>query len=305
MAHVASIALAFGVLAGLAASSPAEASEVVACRDGYVSRPAADQDTKISLGRSFWRHNGSAVYLYTDGRAHKFYYQRPRLGLKEIVKPNTLLIDAVAEGDRISGIAYLFSKKCGPASYAVQGAGDDRRIELRGQAPVRNSACKEKGRRNDVLTFDLVSRTEADRGTVTASSPFAIAPKAAILKVPEGTIDRVANLEEPTNSEIANSLPWSLIHGMGIEPCFYDGNDDNQSDNQFLEYFFEIARYYSKMAAELRVLGYPARMWTVAFFQEVGQIRLRYLARKSDPPETKPLQAFHGPLACRGHQSSL
>jgi len=143
---------------------------------------------------------------------------------------------------------------------------DDKRIELRGKAPLRNSACKQIGTRDDQLIFDFVFRTKADdQRTVAAAPPFAIPPKAAILKDPRGAIDAVAKLNELKNSKISESIISSIPYdGQILGTCFYNGgflNDEKEGDSRFIGYYFEIASYYSSVAAQLQVLGYPDRVW--------------------------------------------
>jgi hypothetical protein len=230
--------------------------------------PAAADDTNIPPGRSIWTHNDSAVFLVTEGKALKFYYQKPNFRLDGTgAKPGTLLVDALVDGDSYVGTAYIFSKKCGSASYPVQGSGiGDRRIELKGKAPVRNAACKQIDTRDDVLIFDFVFRTEADKSSGPVSSPpFQMSPKVAILKDPKGAMDALTNLEKPANSQVARGIIDGITDGaLQVGRCFYNGGFLNDKDNPtstFLGYFFKIADFYTLTAAELRVLGYPEGVW--------------------------------------------
>lgn len=100
-----------------------------------------------------WEHNGSTVYLESDGLARKFIYRTPRSGLP--VRPGTLLFQGKQNGDRYSGTAYRFSRSCGAIGYAVTGsvAEDGRTVTMFGKAPRRNAGCKVIGFRADTLVF--------------------------------------------------------------------------------------------------------------------------------------------------------
>jgi hypothetical protein len=114
---------------------------------------AALLSATASHAASLWDHNGSTVSLEASGAARKFYYDTPRPGLP--VAQGTLLFSGRKEGDRYSGMAYLFSAKCGARGYLVSGpvAADQRSITMHGKAPRFDSNCGVIDYRDDVLVF--------------------------------------------------------------------------------------------------------------------------------------------------------
>jgi hypothetical protein len=94
--------------------------------------------------RSYWDHNGSVMVLRAKGQVRRFHYHQPREGMRQAgVSQGTLLFKGRRHGDRYSGTAYVFSKKCGAVPYQVSGSvsDDQRRVELSGAAPVIGQNC--------------------------------------------------------------------------------------------------------------------------------------------------------------------
>jgi hypothetical protein len=94
---------------------------------------------------TYWDFNESVFSLVAKGQDRKFYYHAPREGLTAVgVTRGTLFFDGSRNGKKYSGNAYVFSKPCGPASYAVTGtvSDDEREVVLSGQAPRRNARCE-------------------------------------------------------------------------------------------------------------------------------------------------------------------
>jgi hypothetical protein len=111
-----------------------------------------------SRSRSYWNHNGSVVYLVSEGPSRKLYYESPRAGMAaQGVTPGTLLFTGTRNGDEYSGTAYVFKSGCGATPYLVSGrvSADQRTIEMRGQAPKKNADCGIIGYKDDVLIFTL------------------------------------------------------------------------------------------------------------------------------------------------------
>jgi hypothetical protein len=104
---------------------------------------------------NLWNHNGSIVSLQHDGENRRFVYVTPRPGLP--VTPGTLLFEGKRNGSRYAGTAYVFSSKCGPQAYNVEGivAYDDRTVAMHGQAPRLDESCHTASYRDDVLIFTL------------------------------------------------------------------------------------------------------------------------------------------------------
>lgn len=109
---------------------------------------------------SQWDHNGSIVNLFANGNKRQFGYAVPRPGLP--VKPGNLVFTGVKEGQTYSGVAYVWSTKCGPAQYSVSGpvSEDLRTVTLYGKAPIRDGSCRVAGYRDDVLVFNFIDPAE-------------------------------------------------------------------------------------------------------------------------------------------------
>lgn len=108
--------------------------------------------------RTYWYHNGSAVYLVVEGHRRRFYYAAPRPGMQRAgAKEDDLLFEGTSDGKSYIGTAIIFNAQCGSASYRVSGPILDggRRVVMRGRAPQLNNDCRVSGYRQDVLTFAL------------------------------------------------------------------------------------------------------------------------------------------------------
>lgn len=110
---------------------------------------------------SRWSHNGSTVVLYAEGERRSFYYDRPRAGMIEAgARRGRLLFKGEIVGERYVGVAYVFSRICGPRSYAVDGPILDQhaRVVLKGKAPRVDETCKVIGHADDELEFVLIGK---------------------------------------------------------------------------------------------------------------------------------------------------
>lgn len=112
-----------------------------------------------------WSHNGSEMRLEAVGPQRRFYYLHPKPDIP--VAPGTLLFEGSRTGRHYRGTAFIFSTKCGPASYPVDGyvTDDDLSVVLRGQAPLRDSNCQVVSSRSDILEFRYI-RTARPRQTI-------------------------------------------------------------------------------------------------------------------------------------------
>jgi hypothetical protein len=72
--------------------------------------------------------------------------------------PGALLFTGRAVGKRYVGTAYIFNERCGKLAYEVSGPILDgyRLVELHGQAPRVDRACKVAGHARDVLRFSPI-----------------------------------------------------------------------------------------------------------------------------------------------------
>ncbi len=110
---------------------------------------------------SYWNHNGSLVALSASDENRLFYYETPRAALSGIgVQKGALLFKGEVRGGVYRGLAFLFSRECGPISYPVEGSatGEPPTITLRGRAPKRAKTCAQVGWREDTLVFRYDSK---------------------------------------------------------------------------------------------------------------------------------------------------
>jgi hypothetical protein len=115
--------------------------------------------------RTYWAHNGSTMYLESDGGRRRIYYEQPRAGMIEVgVTTGTLLFDGIAEGNVYRGKAFIFNRTCGRAEYAVTGPilDDGRRVVLQGSAPRITKTCKVSGFLKDTLEFTFLPERSGD-----------------------------------------------------------------------------------------------------------------------------------------------
>jgi hypothetical protein len=114
------------------------------------------------LQPSLWNHNGSTMRLIAERTSRRFVYESPRPGIAELgIAAGVAAFEGGRNGNRYSGTAYVFSKKCGRAAYRVEGtvSSDEKTVLLRGRAPVRGANCRVSGYREDNLVFELIEAT--------------------------------------------------------------------------------------------------------------------------------------------------
>ncbi len=112
-------------------------------------------------GESFWLHNGSLMRLEANDAARRFYYVRPRAGIAEQgARAGTLLFEGRKDGDRYSGRAFIFNRRCGRFAYDVSGhvESGQTRVVMFGKAPRPGPGCAVEGYRDDTLVFDYQGR---------------------------------------------------------------------------------------------------------------------------------------------------
>jgi hypothetical protein len=109
-----------------------------------------------SVAASLWDHNGSIVALTANGNDRRFHYRSPRQALADRgVSEGVLLFEGKKIGSVYEGNAFVFSRECGAASYAVRGpvSSDSTTVELQGNAPIRDASCNTINTRPDRLIF--------------------------------------------------------------------------------------------------------------------------------------------------------
>lgn len=106
---------------------------------------------------TLWDHNNSVMLVKQSGGRVSIYYQVPRQGMiDEGVRSGTLLFDGQRVGDRLSGTAYVFDRRCGSLPYQDDGEiFGDRKIILNGRrVPTQlTSDCRVAGYRVDTSVF--------------------------------------------------------------------------------------------------------------------------------------------------------
>jgi hypothetical protein len=112
--------------------------------------------TATAVEPTFWDHNGSVMYLVTNGLSREFYYQKPRPGMLEAgARPDSLLFRGQIDDGQFSGTAYVFNAQCGQVPFDVKGPILDSgaRVVLTGQAPRVGRNCQASGYYTSTLEF--------------------------------------------------------------------------------------------------------------------------------------------------------
>ena len=123
-----------------------------------VSSATIPMPVRASTTQTYWDLNDLIMSLISDGSGRKLYYYRPRIGLENVgVKKGTLFFEGSRSGNGYTGYAYIFSKYCGAAAYAVTGvvSADQRQIKLQGKTPRRNQNCQVAGYTDDPSVLTL------------------------------------------------------------------------------------------------------------------------------------------------------
>jgi hypothetical protein len=105
---------------------------------------AQAQTQTASPEPTIWDHNGSVMYLVTNGSSREVYYQKPRPGMLDAgARPGSLLFRGEINNGQYLGTAYIFNSHCGPIPFEVKGPVlDEQRIVLTGQAPRVGQNCR-------------------------------------------------------------------------------------------------------------------------------------------------------------------
>ena len=125
--------------------------------------PQADFAATRGAASSLWNQNGSKLYLLAAGETRRFYFDVPGPAAAEQgAIPGTLLFDGRKVGSSYEGTAYVFSSKCGAASYQIKGTLSDnsQRIEMVGIAPELDASCRVSAFKRDVLIFTYLSKAD-------------------------------------------------------------------------------------------------------------------------------------------------
>jgi hypothetical protein len=125
---------------------------------------AKAQTQTASPESTIWGHNGSVMYLVTNGPSREFYYQKLRPGMLDAgAHPGSLLFRGEISNGEYLGTAYIFNPHCGPIPFEVKGPilDDDERIVLTGQAPRVGRNCRSYASYATNLEFRRLKSNEA------------------------------------------------------------------------------------------------------------------------------------------------
>ena len=118
---------------------------------------ARRRQAALTPTQTLWDHNNSIMLVKLSSSRIEIYYQNPRQGMiDEGVRSGTLLFEGQRTGDRVSGTAYVFDRRCGKLPYPDDGEIiGDRRIILNGRrVPTQlTSDCRVTGFRIDSSIF--------------------------------------------------------------------------------------------------------------------------------------------------------
>ena len=121
------------------------------------------QSQTASPESTIWDHNGSVMYLVTNGASREFHYKKPRPGMLEAgAQPGTLLFRGQIDNGQFSGTAYLFNARCGKVPFQVKGPilDNDERVVMTGEAPRIGRSCRTYGYFTSNLEFRLLKPSE-------------------------------------------------------------------------------------------------------------------------------------------------
>jgi hypothetical protein len=136
--HMTRAELAVAAIALVATVAAQEAIKACCTSAQAETQPASPE-------RTFWDHNGSVMYLITNGSTREIYYQKPRAGMLEVgAHPGSLLFRGEIDNGEYSGTAYIFNPHCGQIPFQVKGpaSDNDEQIMLTGQAPRVGRNCR-------------------------------------------------------------------------------------------------------------------------------------------------------------------
>jgi hypothetical protein len=108
---------------------------------------------------SYWTQGESVMRLDAVGVSRKFFFYTPsNAELKAGAKPGSLRFDGQISGTGYTGTAFLYSAKCGRSAISVSGQieNNDGRVILSGRTPQLDADCREIGRVDRKLVFDLM-----------------------------------------------------------------------------------------------------------------------------------------------------
>lgn len=98
--------------------------------------------------------------LEANGSKRKFAFYKPSEAMVHLgAAANAPRFEGQIAGKTYSGLATLYTEKCGRRTYEVSGQveNNDERVTLKGQAP-RLDKCKPTGTRDLTIVFDFIKQ---------------------------------------------------------------------------------------------------------------------------------------------------
>jgi TPR repeat protein len=109
---------------------------------------------------TYWKHSNSIMRLEATGLGRKFFFYKPSdAELQAGAKAESLRFDGHISGNGYTGTAFLYSDKCGRSAFQVLGQieNNESRVILSGKSPQVDGDCREIGRSDQKLVFDLLN----------------------------------------------------------------------------------------------------------------------------------------------------
>ncbi len=104
-----------------------------------------------------WYHNGSQVRIVAQGLRRRIVFVVPNPRLTSLgVAAGDVLFDGRRDGNRYSGKAYVYTKRCRAKAFDVSGDVEEgeRRVVVTGRVPVLSRDCQIANRRDMRLVFE-------------------------------------------------------------------------------------------------------------------------------------------------------
>jgi hypothetical protein len=152
--------------------TPASVAVIVLSAIAAITGARAQTQT-VSPEPTIWDHNGSVMYLVTNGSSREFHYQKPRPGMLDAgARPGSVLFRGEVNNGQYLGTAYIFNPHCGPIPFEVKGSIlNDERIVLTGQAPRVGRNCHPYGSYTSNLEFRQSKPNEAAQSQEASAQP--------------------------------------------------------------------------------------------------------------------------------------
>jgi hypothetical protein len=175
---------------------------------------AQAQTQPASPEPTVWDHNGSVMYLVTNGSSREFQYQKPRPGMLDVgARPGSVLFRGEVKNGQYVGTAYIFNAHCGPIPFNVKGSTlNDERILLTGQAPRVGRNCHPYGS----YTSNLEFRRSNPNATAQAQEPSAAQPSPKPVSKPDVPLVGAAESAPRAQSSVKNEAPKAAKNSSAV-----------------------------------------------------------------------------------------